>query len=107
MFGAVPSKNVTVSTYAFVTVCDPSFNHFSITYWFFYPFNEGKNICTLRLGKANSSVFPVFKVFEKCLGKAETYGNHVGDWERMTLDVKVGYSTFQESRFHCILAKYH
>lgn len=91
MFGVVPSKNVTVSTYAFVTVCDPSFNHFSITYWFFYPFNEGKNICTLRLGKANSSVFPVFKVFEKCLGKAETYGNHVGDWERMTLDVKVGY----------------
>ncbi|XP_056642068.1 uncharacterized protein LOC130448642 [Diorhabda sublineata] len=52
--------------------------YFHVTYWIFYPFNLGKDVCVL--GRV-----PTLQVFNTCLGKVKTIGNHVGDWEHMSL----------------------
>ncbi|XP_023022410.2 uncharacterized protein isoform X1 [Leptinotarsa decemlineata] len=52
--------------------------YFYVTYWLFFPFNEGKKVCTL--GKV-----PFLNLFNRCLGRVKTLGNHVGDWEHMSL----------------------
>lgn len=44
----------------------------------FYPFNEGKDACFL--GKV-----PAPLIFSKCLGHYRKIGNHIGDWEHMSL----------------------
>ncbi|KAK9743601.1 hypothetical protein QE152_g8482 [Popillia japonica] len=49
---------------------------FVITYWMFYPYNEGKKLCFL--GK-----LPAPFIFDKCLGKQKIVGNHVGDFEHI------------------------
>lgn len=45
-----------------------------IIYWTFYPYNNGKRVC---IG------FYVDNV--GCIGGYSTFGNHVGDWEHMTV----------------------
>ncbi|XP_046661754.1 putative vacuolar protein sorting-associated protein TDA6 [Homalodisca vitripennis] len=72
--------------YSFITPCDSTYKSLIITYWFFYPYNEGKVVCTVPLGKARA--LPVPKVFKKCLGKRTAFGSHVGDWEHMSLQIK-------------------
>lgn len=71
--------------YVIITKCNPqqvknSSNHlhFHVTYWFFYPYNEGKEVCFL--GKV-----PAPLIFGSCFGRKKTMGNHVGDWEHMSL----------------------
>lgn len=49
-----------------------------ISYWFFYPFNEGKEVC--YIGK-----LPTPPIFGKCIGEMRTIGNHVGDYEHVTI----------------------
>eukprot|EP00741_Cyanophora_paradoxa_P023978 tig00021719_g23154.t1 len=44
-----------------------------ISYQFFYPFNYGKNFC---IGA---------KLWGRCIGGKQLFGNHVGDWEHVTL----------------------
>lgn len=93
LYGTHPlTGDRSVTIYAFVSSCDPEYSHFFVTYWFFFPYNEGKEICSLRLGK--SKAVPMLNIFKKCLGKVVRFGNHVGDWEHMTLQVKVCYKQF-------------
>lgn len=51
---------------------------FHVTYWFFYPYNKGKEVCLI--GKV-----PTPLVFNTCLGRRKVFGSHVGDWEHMSL----------------------
>ncbi|XP_043790351.1 uncharacterized protein LOC122713707 [Apis laboriosa] len=60
--------------------------HFHVTYWMFYPFSEGKAVCVLDLGFFGS--WPIPTVGGICLGMFKEYGNHVGDWEHMSLYFK-------------------
>ncbi|XP_076759213.1 uncharacterized protein LOC143428316 isoform X1 [Xylocopa sonorina] len=60
--------------------------HFHVTYWMFYPFSEGKAVCVLDLGFFGS--WPIPTVGGMCLGMLKEYGNHVGDWEHMSLYFK-------------------
>ncbi|KAF5295310.1 hypothetical protein FQA39_LY13175 [Lamprigera yunnana] len=52
--------------------------HFSVVYWIFYPYNEGKEVCLI--GKVPTPI-----LFGSCVGKRKSIGNHVGDWEHLTL----------------------
>ncbi|KAJ8958291.1 hypothetical protein NQ318_017437 [Aromia moschata] len=52
--------------------------YFYVSYWTFFPYNEGKEICFL--GRV-----PAPKIFSRCFGRLKTMGNHVGDWEHMSL----------------------
>ena len=42
-------------------------------YWTFYPYNRGKNVC---IGAAGSG---------RCFGGCTVMGNHVADWEHVTV----------------------
>ena len=70
-----------VPIYAVINVCNR--NEFHVTYWFFYPFSEGKRICTIKLGILGTVPIPL--VFNKCLGTLMNFGSHVGDWEHVSL----------------------
>ncbi|XP_054281076.1 uncharacterized protein LOC128998759 [Macrosteles quadrilineatus] len=89
LHGVNPSHKI-VSIYAHVKKCDNNYNNFIVTYWFFYPFNEGKKICTV----GNQRPVPVPKLFNRCVGKLRYFGNHVGDWERVSVEIKDGRPTF-------------
>ncbi|XP_045467328.1 vacuolar protein sorting-associated protein 62 isoform X1 [Harmonia axyridis] len=78
-----------VPAYGLVTYChkDPqnvesktSLNFF-VSYWFFYPYNLGKEICFL--GRV-----PTPSVFSACFGRKVYMGDHVGDWEHVTLSFR-------------------
>lgn len=47
-----------------------------VVYWFFYPYNRGKRVC---LGIELSGT---------CIGGWSTFGNHVGDWEHVTVRLR-------------------
>ncbi|APR82432.1 Endo-1,4-beta-xylanase [Minicystis rosea] len=49
-------------------------NTTDIIYWMFYPYNNGKRVCI-------GSMVP----YIGCIGGYSTFGNHVGDWEHMTI----------------------
>ena len=73
--------------------------HFHVTYWMFYPFSEGKALCVLDLGFFGS--WPIPSVGGLCLGRLKEYGNHVGDWEHMSLYFKVAIFIFVSRTHHC------
>lgn len=60
--------------------------HFHVTYWMFYPYSQGKQMCTLSLGPLGKLPIPL--IFGMCLGTRTDFGSHVGDWEHMTLYFK-------------------
>lgn len=62
-------------------VNNPHNLHFEVTYWIFYPYNQGKEICFI--GK-----IPTFTIFNACLGKRIFIGDHLGDWEHVSLYFK-------------------
>ncbi len=49
-------------------------NTTDILYWMFYPYNDGKDVC---IGAWNKTI--------GCVGGYESFGNHVGDWEHITV----------------------
>ncbi|XP_058128613.1 uncharacterized protein LOC131292889 [Anopheles ziemanni] len=57
--------------------------HFHVTYWMFYPYSQGKVICTIDLGPFGP--WPIPLIFGICLGTTKEFGSHVGDWEHMSL----------------------
>lgn len=63
----------------------PSMPHFHVTYWMFYPFSQGKTICTVNLGPLGPIPIPLVPIFNICLGTKKEFGSHVGDWEHMSL----------------------
>lgn len=62
-----------------------SIPHFHVTYWMFYPFSQGKTVCTLNLGPLGPIPIPLLPIFNICLGTKKEFGSHVGDWEHMSL----------------------
>jgi len=67
-----------VPSYAFVTEHQDRCNTVDVTYTFFYPFNYGKDVC---VGLDTAGV---------CLGEWATFGNHLGDWEHVSLRLQNG-----------------
>lgn len=62
-------------------------NEFEVTFWLFFPYSEGKRVCTVTAGALGPLPFPWLRT--ACLGSVKTYGSHVGDWEHVTLAFKV------------------
>jgi len=67
-----------VPSYAFVTEHNDSCATVDVTYSLFYPFNYGKDVC---VGIDTGGL---------CLGEVKTFGNHVGDWEHVSLRLQGG-----------------
>lgn len=65
------------------TAANPSLPHFHVSYWMFYPFSQGKTICTLNLGPLGPIPIPL--IFNVCLGTRKEFGSHVGDWEHISI----------------------
>jgi hypothetical protein len=59
--------------------------HFHVTYWMFYPYSQGKTICTLNIPVLGPVPIPLIPIFNICLGTRKEFGSHVGDWEHMSL----------------------
>ncbi|XP_075221768.1 uncharacterized protein LOC142324727 isoform X2 [Lycorma delicatula] len=78
-------KNINVPVYAQVTTCHKSL-HFHVTYWLFFPYSQGKEICTVDLGPLG--LWPIPTINGRCLGTLQEFGSHVGDWEHMSLYFK-------------------
>lgn len=60
-----------------------SIPHFHVSYWMFYPYSQGKTICTLNLGPLGPIPIPL--IWNMCLGTKKEFGSHVGDWEHFSL----------------------
>lgn len=54
-----------------------------VTYWMFFPYNEGKPVCVLDLGPLGPWPLPL--LWGSCLGTYRRFGAHVGDWEHVSL----------------------
>lgn len=65
-----------------------SFPHFHVTYWMFYPYSQGKTMCSISLGPLGRVPIPL--IFGVCLGTRKDFGSHVGDWEHMSLFFRGG-----------------
>lgn len=61
---------------------------YTLTYWMFYPYNRGKKVCTVNLGAFLGHFFKL-RVNGLCHGEELTMGNHVGDWEHVSINFKV------------------
>jgi hypothetical protein len=62
---------------------NPNLPHFHVSYWMFYPFSQGKTICTLNLGPLGPIPIPL--IWNICLGQKKEFGSHVGDWEHFSI----------------------
>ena len=47
--------------------------HFHVTYWMFYPFSQGKTVCTLNLGPLGPIPIPLVPIFNICLGTKKEF----------------------------------
>lgn len=65
---------------------NPSIPHFHVNYWMFYPYSQGKTICTLNLGPLGPIPIPL--IWNMCLGTKKEFGSHVGDWEHFSLSFR-------------------
>lgn len=86
LYGQNPNVSQ-VPVYAHVTECGQK--KFYVSYWLFFPFSQGKPICTLDMGVLGPLPLPVIN--NRCFGTLKEFGSHVGDWEHMSLmfDVSV------------------
>ncbi|XP_050526283.1 uncharacterized protein LOC126897006 isoform X1 [Daktulosphaira vitifoliae] len=80
LYGQNPSTAM-VPVYARVTEC--GHKKFHVSYWLFFPFSQGKPICTLDIGVLGPLPLPLIN--NQCFGTLKDFGSHVGDWEHMSL----------------------
>ncbi|XP_022913223.2 uncharacterized protein [Onthophagus taurus] len=64
---------------------------FIASYWFFFPYNEGKKVCFL----GSRIPVPFIPVLNKCLGVTKKIGNHVGDFEHITISFNSNYEPIE------------
>ena len=69
---------------------DPKEPLLHVTYWMFFPYNEGKPVCVLDLGPLGPWPLPL--LWGSCLGTWRRFGAHVGDWEHVSLFFSVSPS---------------
>jgi len=84
LYGSDPSTSQ-VPVYIALNKCGPK-GHFQVTYWLFFPYSQGKEVCTM-----DTSILgpvPIPQVSGRCLGTMREYGSHVGDWEHASLYFK-------------------
>ena len=60
---------------------------FTVTYWMFYPFSQGKQVCTTKLWFFGRVFKP--RIRNKCFGETVTLNSHVGDWEHVSIYFEV------------------
>lgn len=82
----------------------PSEQQYTVTYWMFYPYNRGKNVCTINLGFFGH-MFKA-KVNGVCYGEEIIMGNHVGDWEHVSITFKGSEPTHMYVSSHTFGAYY-
>ncbi|KAL1461850.1 hypothetical protein WDU94_013717, partial [Cyamophila willieti] len=87
LYGQNPTESP-VPIYANLVTC--SGNSFHVTYWFFFPFSQGKDLCTLDMGLLGPWPLPL--VNNHCYGTYKDFGSHVGDWEHTSLMFQGGDS---------------
>lgn len=73
-----------VPVYARVSIC--GYKHFHVTYWFFFPFSQGKTMCTLNISLLGP--VPIPRINDHCYGSLQEFGSHVGDWEHTSFYFK-------------------
>jgi hypothetical protein len=79
-----PQKDILKITHNQETpVNNPSLPHFHVSYWMFYPYSQGKTICTVNLGPLGPIPIPL--IWNICLGQKKEFGGHVGDWEHVSI----------------------
>ncbi|KAG8225474.1 hypothetical protein J437_LFUL004475 [Ladona fulva] len=59
--------------------------NFTVTYWLFFPFSEGKDVCVVETGPRLLGPWPLPLLGGHCLGKRRRYGSHLGDWEHLSI----------------------
>ncbi|XP_047483296.1 uncharacterized protein LOC125035144 isoform X2 [Penaeus chinensis] len=60
---------------------------FTVTYWMFYPYNYGKDVCTINLGYYLGRMYKL-PVNGTCFGEEIAMGKHVGDWEHVSIQFR-------------------
>lgn len=60
-----------------------SVDSFHVTYWMFYPYSQGKIMCSIDLGVLGPIPIPL--IFGFCFGEKKEFGSHIGDWEHVSL----------------------
>jgi hypothetical protein len=90
-----PSKESFVASTS--TILNPSLPQFIVDYWMFYPYSQGKTICTINLGILGPIPIPL--IFNMCLGTKKEFGSHVGDWEHVSLMFRGGKMEPDVSQF--------
>lgn len=101
--GQKPTPTFTPRTHAFVVPKDDTGreHYVDVVYWFFFPYNRGKDVChgvtTDRggfTGWMNDIINDVANLHGDldidCAGEEKVYGNHVGDWEHVTIRFRRG-----------------
>jgi len=71
--GERPSDSYTPAAYTMIVPKKDDI--IDVVYWTFYPYNLGKSVC----------VGIWSRLWNGCLGAYKTFGNHVGDWEHVTV----------------------
>lgn len=64
---------------------------FTVTYWMFYPYNHGKDVCTINLGYYLGRMYKP-PVNGSCFGEEVAMGKHVGDWEHVSIQFRVCFA---------------
>ncbi|KAB7507610.1 Vacuolar protein sorting-associated protein 62 [Armadillidium nasatum] len=58
-------------------------HRFTVTYWMFYPYSQGKQLCTSKFWFVGRVFKP--RLRNKCYGDLITLNSHVGDWEHVSI----------------------
>lgn len=95
LYGQNPNET-RVPVYAHVTEC--SRKKFHVSYWLFFPFSQGKPICTLDMGVLGPLPLPVIN--NRCFGTLKEFGSHVGDWEHMSLMFDVSIKSYKLNNYN-------